>query len=135
MRRGVVRLELHGLLKLGRREVPLALGDVGPGQAHADLGRVVLVAELRQVLDGEVGLIGGEIGERLRHAHLLDQPLRLGVSFRERGRGGGIADGLGGTAEGDLHPGRFLVRLHRARRILDRFPEDRLRLSRAFGLA
>ena len=95
----------------------------------------MLVAQLRQVLDREVGLVGGQVGEGLGDAYFLHEPLRLGVAFREGGRGGCIAHRLGGTAEGDLHPGRFLVRLHRARRILDRFPEDRLRLSRAFGLA
>ena len=73
--------------------------------------------------------------ERLGHRHLLDEGLGVGVVLGHRRRRGGVADRVLRPVLGQLHPGRFLVGVDRARGVGDHLLEQRRRLVGAAGLA
>ena len=91
----------------------------------------MLVAQRGQVLDGEVGLVLRQVGERLGHRGLLRHARGVGIVLGHGGRGRGVAEGVRAAAQRDLHARRLLVGLHRAGGGRDRLLHEGQGLRRA----
>ena len=136
LRLGVLCLELDRLLQLGERRRGVAAGDLHARERQAHQGRVgVLVAQLLEVLHGEIDLPFGQHLQRTGRLDLDHQRLGLRIVVGHRRRQVGVAQRLLRAPLCDLGPRHLLVGLDGARRSVDHLLQHRLGLGRAAGLS